>query len=302
MAIAERSASPPAITDQDWASESIWHSSFVCEPSGVPSSKKARRYQAPSHASRSIALQQPLGLVAIGRRSIVVAAGFDQGRKPLEHHGEEPAQPDAFALAVDADAVHAVVPIAAAHQRQAVCAEAKAVVDRPEAVAEQILRKRGDGGQLVALVFVRLQRQRMQVGDSFVEDVGVAGGGDVVAHDERQPEVVVGESRANAAAGRRMPPMLHVALLELARRGLQNHLPGDLRQTVDEGHHVLQLVAEAEGAARLIERRSPPDAATERLVQQPVVDEHVEGAVGRVDFDGGAGRSARTASVWSMAW
>ena len=33
--------------------ESIRHSSFVADPSGVPSSKNARRYQSPSQASLS---------------------------------------------------------------------------------------------------------------------------------------------------------------------------------------------------------------------------------------------------------
>ena len=40
MAVRARSGSPtPAITAQDWAIASIVHSSFVGEPSGVPSSK-----------------------------------------------------------------------------------------------------------------------------------------------------------------------------------------------------------------------------------------------------------------------
>ena len=108
----------------------------------------------------------------------------------------------------------------------------------------------------------------MQVRDSFVENVDIAGGRDVVTHHKRQPKIVVGKSCAYAAPRGRMPPVLHVALLELARGGLQNHLPRNLRQAVDQCHHVLQLVAEAVRAARLIERRSSPHAATERLIQQ----------------------------------
>ena len=40
-----------------------------------------------------------------------------------------------------------------------------------------------------------------------------------------------------------------------------------------ERHHVLELVAEAVGAARLVERRARPDAAGERLVEQPAVEQ-----------------------------
>ena len=45
----------PLITPQDCATESMRHSGSAAEPSGVPSSKYARRYHSPSHPSRSIA-------------------------------------------------------------------------------------------------------------------------------------------------------------------------------------------------------------------------------------------------------
>ncbi len=46
-----RSGSPPLeMTAQLWLIESIWHSSLVDDPRGVPSSNQARRYQAPSQA------------------------------------------------------------------------------------------------------------------------------------------------------------------------------------------------------------------------------------------------------------
>ena len=48
-----------------------------------------------------------------------------------------------------------------------------------------------------------------------------------------------------------------------------------------ERHHVLELVAEAVGAARLVERRARPDPAGERLVEQPAVQQDVHGAIGR---------------------
>src|SRR5580765_571962 len=52
--IAARSGFPaPLMTDHDCAIESMRASSFWREPSGVPLSKKARRYHLPSQASRS---------------------------------------------------------------------------------------------------------------------------------------------------------------------------------------------------------------------------------------------------------
>ena len=51
---------------------------------------------------------------------------------------------------------------------------------------------------------------------------------------------------------------------------------------VDQRHRVLQLVAEAEGAAGLVEAAARPDAAGERLVEQPAVGQDVERGVGRL--------------------
>ena len=48
---------------------------------------------------------------------------------------------------------------------------------------------------------------------------------------------------------------------------------------VHQRHDVLQLVAEAEGAARLVVAAARPQPAGQGLVQQPAVGQHVEGLV-----------------------
>ncbi len=62
----------------------------------------------------------------------------------------------------------------------------------------------------------------------------------------------------------------------------QDVRPGDLGRGVDQGHHVLELVAEAERAARLVEARARPVPAGEHLVEQPAVGQQVERRVGRL--------------------
>lgn len=58
MAWAARAGSAaPDSTAQAWAMASMRHSPLSCEPSQVPSSKVARRYQAPSHATASMAVR-----------------------------------------------------------------------------------------------------------------------------------------------------------------------------------------------------------------------------------------------------
>ena len=102
----------------------------------------------------------------------------------------------------------------------------------------------------------------------------------VVGDRVGQPEQVVGAAGARAAAAGDVPPVLHVALDELARGRAQQVLarrgPG---RASDERHRVLELVAEAEGAARLVVAGAGPHAAGQVLVQEPAVQHHVERVV-----------------------
>ncbi len=82
-----------------------------------------------------------------------------------------------------------------------------------------------------------------------------------------------------------MPPVLHVALDELSRGGAEDVLAGEPRLGVDERHDVLELVAEAVGAAALVQRRAGPHAAGQRLVQRPPVEQRVERRLGRAHRD-----------------
>ena len=109
----------------------------------------------------------------------------------------------------------------------------------------------------------------------------IAGDLDVMGDDIRQPDPVIGDARPYPAPRFRQPPMLHVALDELARRGAQQLLARHLGLRHAERHHILKLVAKAVSAARLIERRTRPDAAGERLIEQPTVQQDVHRTVRR---------------------
>ena len=74
--------------------------------------------------------------------------------------------------------------------------------------------------------------------------------------------------------------MLNISFRELTGRAQEQVLAHEMRSGVDERHHVLQLIAETEGASRLVVSASRPKAARQGLVQQPAVGQHVEGLVG----------------------
>ncbi len=124
-----------------------------------------------------------------------------------------------------ADAVHAVVPVAAAHERQAVRADRPAGLERADAVLV-------DGGGLLGDGRAAGRRPRASIGSSgpsrkavtLVEHGRVAGRREVLGDHERQPVAVVGDVRAHAAAGERLPPVQHVALGELVARRLDDLL------------------------------------------------------------------------------
>src|SRR2546426_4773 len=91
----------------------------------------------------------------------------------------------------------------------------------------------------------------------------------------RQPEEIIRKARAHPAAGGLVPPVQHVTLWELSRGGTQNLRARYLRLRVNQRHHVLQLIAKTKRAARLIESRSSADAARQRLIEQPTIDQSI---------------------------
>ena len=58
---------------------------------------------------------------------------------------------------------------------------------------------------------------------------------------------------------------------------------GPLGRGVEQRQHVLQLVAVAERAARLVEAGAPEDARRDGLVEQPAVEHQVHGRLRRLD-------------------
>ena len=83
---------------------------------------------------------QPRRLVPVAEREIGALAGIADRGEVGQHADEEPSEPHALAAAFVADAVHAVVPVAAAHQRQPVLAVPAGVRDRADAVLEHARR------------------------------------------------------------------------------------------------------------------------------------------------------------------
>ena len=81
--------------------------------------------------------------------------------------------------------------------------------------------------------------------------------------------------RADATSAARRPPRTD------ARAASSRWRAAERGRGVQQRRDVLQLVAEAEGAARLVEAGAAPDAAAERLVEQPAVQHQVERRVGR---------------------
>src|SRR5215217_6991623 len=73
-----------------------------------------------------------------------------------------------------------------------------------------------------------------------------------------------------------MPPMLHVAFLELTARAQQQLLTHEMRCGVYQRHHILQLIPEPEGATGLIVPATRPETTGKRLIDEPAIGEHIE--------------------------
>ena len=103
---------------------------------------------------------QRLGSLPAPGRPRGVAALLGQAGELAQGRQHEPAVPDALALALGADLVHAVVPVAGAHQRQAVRPELQAVLQRSHAVLVHRPGHVAHFGEAVILLLFGLQDRR----------------------------------------------------------------------------------------------------------------------------------------------
>src|SRR5258708_6423119 len=111
----------------------------------------------------------------------------------------------------------------------------------------------------IMLVFVWFQSITAKKRYFFDQDIYIASCLDIIAHDKWQPEQIVRESRSHATSRWRMPPVQHIARLELITGSPQNMIVSNSRCREHQRHHILQLVAEAKCAAGLVESCPSPD-------------------------------------------
>ena len=127
---------------------------------------------------------------------------------------EEPAQPDALTLTVNADAIHAVVPITGAHEGKAMRPRRHCFAQR---AATMLIKRTHGGGRLILgiALFGLTQRFAAQEGRLFGQDTGVTRGGDIGGGDIGQPGQVIANARAHPTTRGRMPPVQHIAGFKL---------------------------------------------------------------------------------------
>ena len=202
--------------------------------------------------------------------------------------GEEESDPDTFAPVLGADGGHAVVPIATAHERKAVRADAgKGTVD---GAAEVLVECGGiNTAAIVEATFVLARGELVSLAEGHLlrEDGGIASDGDILIGDKDKPEVVVGEGGTSTHVETLVPPMEYVAFGELVGRMVENLTTRVSRIGIKHRHNFLKLVAETCGATDLIESGAGKEARGIDLVEVPSVEHVVEGGVGGVDLEGG---------------
>src|SRR5690625_3796056 len=76
---------------------------------------------------------------------------------------------------------------------------------------------------------------------------------DIEGRDIGQPEAVIGYSGPDSSTGRRVPPVLYIALRELPGGVQKDLLTGNFGIHIEGCHHILQLISEPVGSPRLIE-------------------------------------------------
>src|SRR5690606_19311638 len=131
-------------------------------------------------------LAKPFPVRGVAGRAFGVAAFLAKWNEPREEVIEEEAEPDALAAALASDPIHAVIPIARAHQRESVRARRQRAIDRPAAVLVDGSVSAGRLGLQEYLILAVLQCACREVRSRLVQDRSVTGRADVERRHVRQ--------------------------------------------------------------------------------------------------------------------
>ncbi len=143
----------------------------------------------------------------------------------------------------------------------------------------------GDAGRFVAALLIPAQQRRNEVMGSLGEESLVPGFFHIFTDGPGKPKKIVRAAGADALvpAVLGMPPVHDVALLILVRAGVNYTAAGKGRINHDHIHRVLKLVAEAKGAAALIDGAPPQKPASHGLIRRPAVHITIQLRIGGAD-------------------
>ena len=126
-----------------------------------------------------------------GSGALVIAARQSHGFEGLKRREQEPAEPNAFAAALLADAVHAVIPVAGSDQGQTVRAGRQIALEPQYAMRVERCSLLQYCRQVEGVVLAILKFAPFEEWHLFIENRGVARGRDVMQHAIGKPDGVV---------------------------------------------------------------------------------------------------------------
>src|ERR1700686_2495253 len=129
--------------------------------------------------------------------------------------------------------------------------ERKTAIETPGAVFEKCRSLIRGHGLKKRILLIRCESHAIEKRDLLVEGSNITRHRHILYGGVRQPEQVVRNTRTNALARRRQPPVLNVALGKLPCGCAQQMIARQLRLRQAERHPILQLIAEAIGTAGL---------------------------------------------------
>src|ERR1035437_10339663 len=135
--------------------------------------------------------------------------------------------------------MHTVIPVARTHERQTMNTLTQSVTQGAHTMFVERGALRAKHQKVVVRVFFRIQCATPQKRCKLFPHGGVTRSQYIATGGLGQPEVVVRAACAYAPALRRMPPVLHIALTELARCTTQQMFAQQTRCRMDQGHAIL---------------------------------------------------------------
>ncbi len=167
----------------------------------------------------------------------------------------------------------------------------EAMPDSPDTVFVECPIQIAGRRQIVERLFARIEGAAFEVAYRVAQNISITGDGDIPGDNIRQPKIIIGTAGSDAPDLQADATSVGHPPLQIAWDACEQDLfAGQVGPGMKNRQHVLKLIPEPVGAARLVKPTPAKDPAGQGLIKQPAIPKDIDSIIGRGELHGSQNR------------